>query len=104
MPMRPGSCRLWSCSWLISPEETADLSRPDRSHYVIDPMPDFVTIDHPELGLIKEPVTQIWLDPKHPDAHRDPALRNYIEKTRRAALIRTGEKTAFVIVPPCLSS
>jgi len=33
-------CRLWNCRWLVA-DDTAELSRPDRSHYVLDLMPDF---------------------------------------------------------------
>lgn len=40
---RPFSCAMWNCRWLTDPE-TNELRRPDRSHYVIDAMPDFVTL------------------------------------------------------------
>src|SRR5262245_598700 len=43
----PMCCGLWSCAWLIDPEGTADFSRPDRSHYVVDIMPDYVTLTTP---------------------------------------------------------
>ena len=39
----PYSCSIWVCKWLTG-DDTADLPRPDRSHYVIDPMPDVVGI------------------------------------------------------------
>jgi hypothetical protein len=35
------SCAMWTCRWLVE-DDTSDLSRPDRSHYVIDVMPDYV--------------------------------------------------------------
>ena len=99
---RPISCRLWSCAWLVG-EDTENLSRPDRSHYVIDILPDFVTLRYPDVPDRKVPVIQVWLDPKHPDAHTDPALRAYIEKLGCMALIRTGSYEAFVICPPKLA-
>ncbi len=46
---RPDSCRTWSCRWLLG-EGTDDLPRPDRSHYVIDPMPDFVRMVNKDSG------------------------------------------------------
>lgn len=86
-------CRLWSCRWLVE-DDTADLRRPDRSHYVIDIMPDFVTVRDDETGNLEHiQVVQIWVDPKFPDAHRDPALRAYLErraKERIIGLVRFG--------------
>jgi hypothetical protein len=53
------------------------------------------------------PVIQVWLDPKYPDAHRDPALRALIAKRSEndgcAALIRTNTDDAFVLFPPTIS-
>lgn len=37
-------CRLWSCRW-ISNSDTAELRRPDRSHYVIDPSPNYIEVE-----------------------------------------------------------
>ena len=76
---RPFGCRVWTCRWLAE-DDTADLSRPDRAHYVVDTAPDYVT--GRENGQII-PVIQIWVDPGYRDAHRDPALRAYL--IRRAA-------------------
>src|SRR5262245_1706089 len=39
----PHECELWNCRWLVN-DDTDDLSRPDRSHYVIDLMPEFITL------------------------------------------------------------
>ena len=102
------SCALWTCRWLTE-DDTADLARPDRSHYVIDVMPDFVRWVNKETGRSTSvPTIQIWIDPKFPDAHRDPALRAYIE--RRAAegivaLIRYGSATDddFTLIAPQLT-
>lgn len=100
----PMSCALWSCRWLVN-NDTHDLSRPDRSHYVIDVMPDHVTAECEGVsGNIQ--VVQIWVDPRHPDAHRDPALRRYLE--RRAAeniigIVRNGASDAIVLLPPVMT-
>lgn len=103
---RPNSCRLWSCLWLVG-EDTAALSRPDRSHYVIDPAPDYCVVTDRETGAgTKLPVIQIWVDPKFPDAHRDPALRAYLERRGRegfAALIRYDSREGFVLFPPAMT-
>ena len=105
-PVSP-ECRLWNCRWLVN-DDTADLSRPDRSHYVIDLMPDFVTIRDDETGR-KEHVeaVQIWVDPRYPDAHRDPALRAYLErraKENKVALVRWSGDKGMAIFPPELSA
>jgi hypothetical protein len=91
-------CKLWSCAWLIG-NDTADLSRPDRSHYVIDPMPEFVTVNDGN-GPTPVSVVQVWCDPDYPDAHRDPALRTWLEKRNMPALVRFDNKRGVVIFPP----
>ena len=97
---RPRSCRLWSCGWLTG-GDCADLRRPDRSHYVVDPMPDFITIEDGDTGeQTKLPVIQIWCDPKYPNAHRDPALRKLLEEHSHPALVRYSERNAIVLIPP----
>jgi Putative zinc- or iron-chelating domain len=103
---RPASCRLWSCRWLTG-EDTADLRRPDRSHYVIDITPDFIRVDptdgnNPDTNV---PVVQVWLDDGYPDAHKDPALRAYLLRRAEegiAALIRSSasDETFVLIAPP----
>lgn len=102
----PMSCRLWNCRWIVN-ADTADLSRPDRVHYVIDVMPDFITVHDNETGAqSKIEVVQIWVDPKHRDAHRDPALRKYLERRGEEgvlALIRYSPSEAFVLAPPVLT-
>ena len=104
---RPLSCLVWSCGWLTE-EGAVDLRRPDRSHYVIDPMPDFVTMTYDDEPPRRVPVVQIWNDPKYPDAHRDPALRAYIaklaERTPTAAIVRYNNEDAVVLFPPSLAS
>jgi len=103
------SCALWTCRWLTE-NDTADLARPDRSHYVIDVMPDYVRAENKQTGAsFTIPVIQIWIDPKFPDAHRDPALRAYVERRAAegmAALVRydSGDDSRnFTLVAPAMS-
>jgi hypothetical protein len=99
-------CRLWSCRWLAE-DDTADLSRPDRSHYVLDIMPDFVTLRDDATGEIQTvQVVQIWVDPDYPDAHRDPALRAYLERRAKEniiGLVRWDDEHGMALFPPSLS-
>jgi hypothetical protein len=98
---RPMGCRIWSCRWLVG-DDTADLRRPDRAHYVIDMMPDFVSIDDDRVQVV-----QIWIDPDYPDAHRDPALREYIERRGRdgiLALVRFSPRIGMLLIPPNMAS
>src|SRR5688572_10605312 len=68
---RPLPCQLWSCRWLVE-DDTADLSRPDRSGYVIDMMPDFITLQDHVTGVDQRmEVVQVWVDPRRPGSHRD---------------------------------
>ena len=104
---RPFGCRFWQCQWLQN--GTGDLPRPDRLHLVIDVIPDFVeSIDNVDGSKTSIPVVQVWIDPKHPHAHRDPAFRAWLAeraaKTGEAALIRYSEKDAFMLVPPVMAS
>lgn len=97
---RPFGCRFWNCRWLVN-DDTADLSRPDRSHYVIDISPDFVKLNGEAV-----PVIQVWIDPQYPNAHRDPKLRAYLERRGHegyAALIRLNSCDAFALFPPSLT-
>lgn len=105
---RPFCCRTWSCRWLMG-QNTEHLQRPDRVHYVIDCMPDYVTAVDNETGAsFQVPVLQIWVDPRFPDAHREPHLRAYLaergEQEGMAAIIRYGPSEGFVLFPPALSA
>lgn len=99
----PAECGMWTCRWLTN-DDTADLGRPDRTHYVVDVMPDFVTAqDGPEGEPFKIAAVQVWVDPKHRDAHRDPALRRYLERRAEegvVAIIRYGTAEGFTLVAP----
>jgi hypothetical protein len=105
--VQPLSCKLWNCRWLVN-DDTADLSRPDRSHYVIDIVPDFITAINDEKIAQKIQTVQIWVDPKHRDAHRDPKLREYLmrlaNKKRIIGQIRYGSEDCLILIPPSLTS
>jgi hypothetical protein len=101
---RPQSCALWNCVWLGGGDQAADLRRPDRVHYVIDVLPDFITLQDNDTGEARKiPVLQIWLDPDYPDAHRDPGLRAYLDNCQIAGLVRTDAHEAFVLFPPSMA-
>jgi hypothetical protein len=101
---RPVACRLWNCAWLVQPE-THEMSRPDRSHYVIDIVEDFVTATNNDTGeTFPIPVIQVWVDPKHRDAHKDPALRDYLDKKKMAAIVRYSSGEGFVLAPPSVNA
>ncbi|MCP1761910.1 hypothetical protein [Bradyrhizobium japonicum] len=99
----PFECGVWNCRWLVN-DDAAELSRPDRSHYVIDLMPDFVTIRPADGGEpLNIQVVQIWCDPNHRDAHRDPALRRWMMRRAEqgiAALIRFNAREALAVFAP----
>lgn len=103
----PNECTLWSCVWLFG-GDTDGLARPDRAHFVVDIVPDFVTAVDNETGVeTLIPVVQVWIDPAYPDAHRDPSLRAYLDRRGRdgfAAIIRYNETDAITLFPPSLST
>ena len=105
-PKRPPSCRLWSCMWLIG-DGTQGMSRPDFAHYVVDVMADYVTAVSETGERQHVPVLQIWVDPRHPEAHRDPALRAFLDSygggKGMAAIIRYSSSDGFVIFPPSMT-
>ena len=101
---RPLSCIAWSCGWLLHPEH-ADLIRPDLAGYVIDPCGDFMTIEwHTRSTPTNIRIIQIWVDPKRPCSHRDPALRAMLEEAFRSlgfiGVARNGTTDALVLFPP----
>jgi hypothetical protein len=102
---RPFDCSAWSCRWL-SFEDTNDLQRPDRIHYVLDPMPDTITAVNNDTGdQTTIPVLQIWNDPAFPNAHRDPKLRSYLEKLDGwAGIVRYNSSDSLILIPPSMSS
>src|SRR5580765_5282061 len=60
---RPRGCMYWSCRWLLG-VDTADVPRPDRAHYVIDPTPDFIRMIDNTTGELQAniEVVQVWID------------------------------------------
>lgn len=99
----PGECALWSCRWLVD-ETTAGLLRPDIAHYVIDIIPDFV-IGRGAAGEQRAAAIQVWIDPRFPDAHRDPGFRQWMtdHEPNCVALIRFSARDAIVLIPPQMS-
>lgn len=105
--VRPISCREWSCMWLIGDEggQPLDLARPDRSHYVVDVMPDIIRITNNETGKVDQiDVMQVWVDPAYPDAWKDKALLDMIERVGVIALVRYDSDRGFVACPPSRSA
>jgi hypothetical protein len=97
--MRSPECKLWNCRWLGN-DDMDELRRPDRSHYVVDIMPDFVRMEH-DGEIITREVVQIWCDPDYPDAHRDPALRAWLERHNVCGLVRyDNARPGVTIIPP----
>ena len=103
---RPANCRMWNCRWLAA-EDTAELSRPDRSHVVLDVVPDHIIAQDTEKGTEQSvEVVQVWVDPNHPDAWRAPSILAYLERRGHenvAAIIRYGSHDGFVLIPPAMS-
>lgn len=103
----PPECAIWNCRWLVN-DDTADLSRPDRAHYVIDIMPDFITaIDNATGEAHTVQVVQVWIDPAYPEAHRDPDLRAYLLRRGAegiGAIVRYDTKHSLVLMPPPIAS
>jgi hypothetical protein len=97
---RPMSCRVWSCIWLL---DTELISRPDITHYVIDPSRDYIEMVHDDGLRIKTPVVQIWVDPQYPKAHENPELRAWLDKHKEIGLIRYNSQDSLAIFPPSLT-
>jgi hypothetical protein len=103
----PFGCQLWNCRWLVE-SDTADLRRPDRAGYVIDIMPDFVTLTADGSEPQNVQVVVIWADTRRGDDWRqDEELKAYL--VRRGAegiiaLIRFNEREALALIPPNMAS
>jgi hypothetical protein len=99
----PTECRLWNCRWLVD-RTTTKLLRPNLSHYVIDIVPDFVTaVD--KGHEVKVPVIQVWIDPRYPEAHKDPNLREWLRQHEPECLmlVRYDAFDARCLIPPHMS-
>jgi hypothetical protein len=96
-------CHEWNCRWLVDPD-TAGLPRPDRCHYVIDMMPDYVFIAEANRSM---PVVQIWVDPAFRNAHREPKLRAWLDRLAREhgvmAVVRWDSRAGLVLIPPSMN-
>jgi hypothetical protein len=106
---RPEDCELFSCRWLAVPEETAGIKRPDRCHYVIDPMLDEARINYDDGQPAKSfSVVQVWIDPAFPQAAHDPALRAYMLRMAETygwpTILRWSSTEATAVFPPPLTS
>jgi hypothetical protein len=105
--LMPAECQIWSCRWLTG-MDTEGMRRPDHVHYVIDPMPDMIQTVDSETGVATDRmVLQVWQDPAFPHAHRDPALRAYIERVAErdhmTTIVRSGLDNVTIIVAPCMA-
>lgn len=102
---RPNCCRVWTCRWLAY-ADTPGMRRPDKCHYVIDAILDFVGMTQGDSVRVDLPAIQIWVDPNFPNAHRDAALRSYLArqaiKNGAVGLVRMGGQ-GIVLVPPSMS-
>jgi hypothetical protein len=102
----PLECGLWNCRWLVDPS-TTKLLRPDISHYVIDIVPDFIVAedDRRRGQPFKVPVIQVWIDPRYPEAHRDPNLREWMRQHEPECLmlVRYDASEAKALIPPHMS-
>lgn len=99
----PQSCALWNCRWLVN-DDHGDLQRPDRSHFVVDVLPDVIRAIEHETGQAHEcDVIVVWCERGHDDAHRDPGLRRYIERAGKPMMVRFHGGEAMVVAPPSLT-
>jgi hypothetical protein len=94
-PRRPLSCQL----------DMGDQPRPDRSHIVIDMMPDVVRSINNETGETDTlPVIVAWVDPKYPDAYKSPVFLRYVERQKVLVLLRYGSREGGgVLWPPAMT-
>lgn len=98
---RPLPCRMWSCRWLFDPD-AIEIRRPDHSGYIVDSVRDTLLINGEPFDCM-----QVWIDPNHREAHRDPKLRDYIAyvaaRYSMPTIVRFSQKDAIVLFPPAIS-
>jgi hypothetical protein len=97
----PFECGGWTCVWKATDQP---LPRPDRAHYVIDIVMDKITLNNDSGEATILPVVQVWVDPDFPKAHKDPSLRDWLERVNLAAIIRYNSKDAMILFPPKLNT
>ena len=102
-PAMPSVCWLYHCRWLADPS-TKGLPRPDRAHYVIDFMPDHITMTDESGKQVDVPVFQVWVDPAFPDAWQDENLKAWMaamaDRHGFATIIRFSSRAAVTVFPP----
>jgi hypothetical protein len=102
---QPDGCKVWFCRWLIN-DDAGDLPRPDRAGYVIDMLPDEITIqpDDNSKPPTRYLAIQIWVDG---DAWRnDDALRDWVYRKAEQGnptLIRYSPRDAIGVIAPPLT-
>ncbi len=103
---RPGECGVWSCAWLTRDVHDG-IGRPDRVHYVIDPMRDTIKVAAPGGEFLVKDVVQVWCDPAHPLAWQDPELRrmmlHWADTEGLGTLIRWANVRTMAAFPPSVS-
>lgn len=106
-PLRPGACRAWACIWRLG-YDSGELSRPDRSHLVIDPVGMYLRSRDDKTGKITPmPTIQIWCDPAHPHAYLAANVLAFIRRrgaAGMATIIRYNNDDGLVLVPPELTA
>jgi hypothetical protein len=72
-------------------------------------MPDVVVVEAGDGQSARVDVIVVWVDPKHTEAYRDPALLDWIEQRAQqydgllGALIRFDARRALTLFPPHLT-
>jgi hypothetical protein len=104
---RPMPCRVWACRWLAD-KETAGMPRPDRAHYVIDVVEDYIEMVQEDGSRQKVGALQVWVDPAYRDAYKAAELRAYMlrmaTERRMVTIIRYSSRIAIAIFPPPLTA
>lgn len=104
--LMPVECSLWSCWWLKGPDAD-ELARPDRSHIVIDCMPDTLQSINADTGeTITVKAIQCWIDPKFPDAHKEPNFRKWVDKfgaLGTLTTVRYNSMESLILISPSYS-
>lgn len=101
---RPASCSLWSCRWLVE-DDTGDQPRPDRSHIVIDMLPDVIRAVDNETGKERAMGCVVaWIDPNFPDAWQHAAFQRYVARQTMPVLLRLSDVASVgVLFPPAVT-
>jgi len=101
---RPMSCALWNCRWLVD-DDMSDQPRPDRSHIVIDMMPDVIRMTHNDGSPAEMlPVIVAWIDPAYRDAWKSAAFTRYVQRQKVPILIRySSSDGGGVLFPPAIT-